>query len=88
MYSPTNGSPNKMMQQQSYHLSIFGRPDTMSTMKLYKNLVKQFLILLRNQDEFQTIRSLIEDVFKLAKDAFFLRDFYRYTTRSVKNAVL
>ena len=58
----------------------------MSTMKLYKNLVKQILISFWNQDEFQTIRLQIEDVFKFAKDTFFLMDFPRYTTRFVKNA--
>jgi hypothetical protein len=56
-------------------------------MKLFKNLVKRLLDSLGHQDCFQSIRSLIEDVFKLAKDAFSLQKFHRYTTRSVKKAV-
>ncbi len=63
------------------------RPDTDTTMKQFKNLVKRLLDSLGHQDYFQSIRSLIEDVFKLAKDAFSLQKFHRYTTRSVKKAV-
>jgi len=39
------------------------------------------------QDLFRSSRSLIEDIFKLAKDYFSLKDFHKYTTRSVKKAV-
>ena len=75
------------MQNLSYPLSIFGRSDTDETVKLFKNLVKRLLDSLGHQDFFQSIRSLIEDVFKLAKDSFSLQKFHRYTTRSVKKAV-
>jgi hypothetical protein len=53
-----------------------------------KNLVKRFLDLPGHQDCFQSIRSLIVDVFKLTKDAFSLQKFPRYTTRSFKKAVI
>jgi len=82
-----NFNQDEMMQNLSYPLSIFGRPDTDTTMKLFKNLVKQLLDSFGYQEYFQSIRSLIEDVFKLAKDAFSLQKFHRYTTRSVKKAV-
>ena len=75
------------MHNLSYPISIFGRSDTDTTTKLFKNLVKRLLDSLDNQDYFQSMRSLIEDVFKLAKDAFSLKKFHRYTTRSVKKAV-
>ena len=74
------------MTQPDFWSAFFGRSDTISTMILYTNLVKQLLILPGHLDEFQSIRSRIEDVFKLAKDVFFLRNFHRYTTRFVKNA--
>ena len=45
------------MQTLSYPLSIFGRPDTHSTMKLFKNLVKRLLDSLGHQDYFQSILS-------------------------------
>jgi hypothetical protein len=48
-----------------------------------KNLIEGVAI----QDLFQSIRSLIEDVFKLAKDAFSLKNLHKYTTRSVKKTV-
>jgi len=68
-------------------LSIFDRPATNTTMKLFKNLVKRLLDSLGHQDYFQSLRSPIENVFKWAKDTFSLRKFQRYTTRSVKKAV-
>jgi hypothetical protein len=37
---------------------------------------------------FQSVRSLSEDVFKLAKDAFYLQKFHRYTPRSVKKPLV
>ena len=42
--------------------------------------------VIEDQDNYLAVRSLIEDVFKLAKNAFSLRKFHRYTTRSVKKA--
>jgi hypothetical protein len=87
IFARKNFNQDKMMQNLSYPLSIFGRPDTDTTIKLFKNLVKRLLDSLGHQDYFQSIRSLIEDVFKLAKDAFSLQKFHRYTTRSVKKAV-
>lgn len=87
IFARKNFNRDKMMHNLSYPLSIFGRSDTDTTMKLFKNLVKRLLDSLDNQDYFQSMRSLIEDVFKLAKDAFSLKKFHRYTTRSVKKAV-
>lgn len=87
IFSKKNFNHEKLMQDLSYPLSIFGRSDTDETMKLFKNLVKRLLDSLGHQDFFQSIRSLIEDVFKLAKDSFSLQKFHRYTTRSVKKAV-
>jgi len=87
IFARKNFNQDKMMHTLSYPLSIFGRPDTHSTMKLFKNLVKRLLDSLGHQDYFQSIRSLIEDVFKLANNAFSLQKCHRYTTRSVKKAV-
>lgn len=87
IFSKKNFNREKLMQNLSYPLSIFGRPYTDATMNPFKNLVKRLLDSLSHQDCFQAIRSLIEDEFKLAKDAFSLQNFHRYTTRSVKKAV-
>ena len=66
---------------------MFGRSDTRDNVRLFKKLVGKLILGLAHQDSFQTIRSLIEDVFKLAKDAFSLKKFHKYTTRSVKKTV-
>ena len=39
--------------------------------------------MLDNWKEYRPIRGMIEDIFKLAKDAFSLRKLHRYTERSV-----
>jgi hypothetical protein len=87
IFSKKNFNREKLMRNLSYPLSIFSRSDTYTSIKLFKNLVKRLLDSLGHQDCFHSIGSLIEDVFKLAKDAFSLQKFHRYTTRSVKKVV-
>lgn len=85
--SKKNFNERKLLNRLSYPLSVFGRSDTRTRVRLLKRLVKNLIEGLAIQDVFQTIRSLIEDVFKLAKDAFSLKNFHKYTTRSVKKTV-
>jgi hypothetical protein len=85
--SKKNFNERKLLNRLSYPLSIFGRSNTRTRVRLLKRLVKNLIEGLAIQDVFQTIRSLIEDVFKLAKDAFSLKNFHKYTTRSVKKTV-
>ena len=60
----------------------------MSKIKLFKALKAKLMNLLRRWEHFKAVRSVIEDVFKLAK-SFGLRRLHRYTSRSVyKYAVL
>jgi hypothetical protein len=87
IFSKSNFNRKKLSNRLSFPLSVFGRPDTRETIRLLKRLVRKLFDCLGHQDVFQNVRSLIEDVFKLAKDAFSLRNFHKYTTRSVKKAV-
>ena len=50
--SKKNFNREKLMKNLSYPLSIFGRIDTDTTMKLFKNLVKRLLDSLGHQDYF------------------------------------
>jgi hypothetical protein len=87
IFSKKNFSRKNLLNRLSYALTVFGRSDTRDRIQLFKRLVKKLLAGLADQSIYLAIRSLIEDVFKLAKNAFSLKDFHHYTTRSVKNAV-
>jgi hypothetical protein len=54
---------------------------------VWKHLLDKLLTLFDRIDEYATIRSLIEDVFKVAKNALSLKQLHRYTTRSVEKVV-
>lgn len=52
--------------------------------KIYSKLVAKFKILLENWGRLKPIRSLIEDMFKVAKKTFNMKDLHRHTTRFVQ----
>lgn len=85
--SKKNFNEGKLLNRLSYPLFIFGRSDTRDKVRLFKGLVRRLIESLAHQDLYQNIRSLIEDIFKLAKDAFALKKFHKYTTRAVKKTV-
>jgi len=87
IFSKKNFSQKNLLNRLSYPLSVFGRSDTGKKIRLFRRLVKKLLTGLADQSAYLTVRSLIEDVFKLAKNAFSLKNFHQYTTRSVKKAV-
>ena len=66
----------------SYPLSIFNSKNFEKGRKLFKALKDKLLDLLEKWKDFKSVRSLIEDIFKLAK-SFSLRNLHRYTMRSV-----
>ncbi|MBE8538988.1 transposase [Geoglobus acetivorans] len=66
----------------SYPLSIFSSRNLKKEMKLFKSLKAKLMNLLGKWESFKSVRSVIEDVFKLAK-SFSLRKLHRYTMRSV-----
>ena len=83
LFSKRNFNHKNLLQCPSFPPLDFR--STYTTMKLFKNLVNRSWTL-SVIDYFQFVRSQIEAVFKLAKIAFSLWIFHRYTTRSVKNA--
>ncbi len=87
IFSKKNFNKKNLLNRLSYPLSVFGRSDTRDRIRLLKRLVKKLLAGLADQSAYPAVRSHIEDVFKLAKNAFALKNFHRYTTRSVKKAV-
>ena len=66
----------------SYPLSIFDSKSLDEEKRRFRVLKSKLLSLLQRWREFKAVRSVIEDVFKLAK-SFGLRRLHRYTGRSV-----
>lgn len=66
----------------SYPLSIFNSKNLKREIKLFKALKAKLMNLLRRWKDFRSVRSIIEDVFKLAK-SMSLRRLHRYTMKSV-----
>ena len=80
-----NCNYNKLFDMLSYPLNIFdSKRNTNEEKKIYKRLVTKFKSLMENWGGLKPIRSLIEDVFKLAKKACNMENLHRYTMRSVK----
>ena len=66
----------------SYPLNIFNSKNLKRERRLFKALKAKLLYLLKNWQNFKSERSMIEDVFKLAK-SMSLRRLHRYTMKSV-----
>jgi hypothetical protein len=87
IFSKKKFSISKLMKKLNYPLWIFGRSDTKLLMKRFASLARRLFMHLRDERPFIEKRSLIEDVFKAAKNAFGLRKIHKYTTRSVIKTV-
>ena len=66
----------------SYPLSIFASKNVEKEKKRYRKLVRKLFEGLKQN--LKTLRSIIEDVIKLGKEAFSLRDLHCYTVDSVR----
>ncbi len=66
----------------SYPLSVFSSKNLKGERKLFKTLKAKLLDLLEKWKGFKSVRSMVEDVFKLAK-SMSLRSLHHYTIRSV-----
>ncbi len=68
-----------------YPLKIFdSRRDSEKEIKLYKGIIAKFKELISKWKEFRSVRSIIEDIFKLAKKAYSMEDLHRYARSSVQ----
>jgi len=79
--------PKKMLRRMNYPLRIFSQHDYRKTQKVYDRPVRTLLRTLERWEDFMGIRSLIEDLFKLAKESFSLRKLHRYSRVSVQKIV-
>jgi len=68
-------------------LPEFSRSGIKQDIQVWKQLLDTLLTLFDRIDEYATIRSLIEDVSTVAKNALSLKRLHRYTTRSVEKMV-
>jgi len=87
IFAKKNFSLPKLLKKFNYPLWIFGRSDTKLLLERFASLARRLLMYLRDEVQFIEKRSLIEDVFKMAKNAFGLKRIHKYTTRSVKKTV-
>jgi hypothetical protein len=71
----------------SYPLTVFRDSGEEDEKGFFRRLVRSLLLNLANWETYRPIRAMIEDVFKLAKEAFSLKKLHRYTERSVKKIV-
>jgi hypothetical protein len=70
----------KLFNMLRYPLKIFdSRRDTKNEINLYKEIIAKFKGLISKWNEFRSVRSVIEDIFKLAKKACSMEDLHRYT---------
>ncbi len=60
------------------------RRNTEKEIKFYKVVIAKFKDLISKWKDFRSVRSIIEDVFKLAKKAYFMEDLHKYTRSSVQ----
>lgn len=85
IFPKINCNFNKLFDMLRYPLNIFdSKRNTKEEKKLYRKLVAKFKSLIENWGGLRPIRSLIEDVFKLAKKTCNMENLHRYTMRSVK----
>jgi hypothetical protein len=84
IFPKKNFKMNKLIGIMSYPLSIFGHSNLKKNKKSFNRLMKILMIKLENWEEYKPVRAMIENIFKLAKNAFSLRKLHRYTERSVK----
>ena len=71
----------------SFPLTLYGHSGIEAEKAFFRGLVRRLLLGLANWEAYRPIRAMIEDVFKLAKEAFSLKKLHRYTRRSAKKIV-
>ncbi|AKB50683.1 hypothetical protein MSBRW_1430 [Methanosarcina barkeri str. Wiesmoor] len=75
----------KLFNMFRYPLKIFDlRRNTEKEIKFYKEIIAKFKELISKWKELRSVRSIIEDVFKIAKKAYSMENLHRYTRSSVQ----
>ena len=71
----------------AYPLEIFKNKNVTPIKREYQILKTILIQQVENWDNLKPVRGLIEDFFKVAKDAFGLGKFHKYTTKSVSKSI-
>ena len=78
----------KLKGQMSYPMEVFSKNKNNKDLKKDIDSIASILYQeLRNWKELKTIRGIIEDFFKVAKDAFGLGEFHSYTVESMSRKI-
>ena len=77
----------KISDNLAYPLDIFNKKNYNNIKQEYKRLKKILIYKIQNWNELKPVRGLIEDFFKVAKDAFGLGTFHKYTTESISKSI-
>ena len=76
---------SKLFNMITYPLKIFdSKRDTETEIAIYKKIIAKFKELISDWKNFRKVRSIIEDIFKLAKKAYSMENLHRYTKRSIQ----
>lgn len=90
IFPKSNFNLKKLADQLSYPLDVYKENKTIQYMKKLLQQIKYILIeKLKNWKILKPERGIIEDFFKVSKQAFGLGEFHNYTTKSItKNIYL
>ena len=80
-----NFSLKRLLGMFSYPLEVFCSRSGKKL--LFVKLVREFVRLIKDWKRFKSVRSIIDDLFKVAKNSFAMDKIHRYTKRSVKKFV-
>ena len=77
----------KIKDNLAYPLEIYNNKNLKEEKKNYILLKTILIKQITNWDNLKPVRGLIEDFFKVAKDAFGLGKFHKYTTKSISKSI-
>lgn len=80
-------TPEQLTSTISYPLDIYKERNLEEHKQLYKTLKRILIQKLTNWKELKPVRGLIEDFFKVGKEAFGLGKFHKYTMKSTSKSV-
>jgi hypothetical protein len=86
IFPKANFRPDKALSLLSYPLEVFLR-NSSEERPFFERLARELKAKLGSWKRFKPLRSLIEDMFKVAKKSFSLEKVHRYTLRSVKKFI-
>ncbi len=84
IFPKSNFKLQKALNSLSYPIQLFNKTKIENkTKKFFQQLKKEFKRNMENWKHFKYIRSIIEDMFKLAKQSLDMHRIHRYTTESI-----